>query len=87
MRRLERFRKTADPKVVPTIIKLAKRTIKINKQNKIIFIASRVFFFLLGVVLTLAVGYRFAMFWAVIGVLLGDIAAFLNDCRNLTEVV
>ena len=79
--------KTADPKVVPTIIKLAKRTIKINKQNKIIFIASRVFFFLLGVVLTLAVGYRFAMFWAVIGVLLGDIAAFLNDCRNLTEVV
>ena len=79
--------KTADPKVVPTIIKLAKRMSKINKQNKIVFIASRIFFFLLGVILTLAVGYRFAMFWAVVGVLLGDIAAFLNDCRNLTEVV
>ncbi len=79
--------KTADPKVVPTIIKLAKRTVKINKQNKILFIASRIFFFLLGVVLTLTIGYRFAIFWAVVGTLLGDIAAFLNVCRNLTEVV
>ena len=79
--------KTADPKVIPTIIKLAKRTSEINKQNKIVFIASRIFFFILGVVLTLTVGYRLAMFWAVVGTLLGDIAAFLNDCRNLTEVV
>ncbi len=79
--------KTADPKVVPTIIKLAKRTSEINKQNKIVFIASRIFFFLLGVVLTLTVGYRLAMFWAVAGALLGDVAMFLNDCRNLTEVV
>lgn len=79
--------KDADPKVVPAVIKLAKRTTNITRQNKILFIASRIFFFLLGAVLTLAVGYRYGMFWAVVGALLGDIAAFSNDCRNLTEVV
>lgn len=74
-------------KVVPQMLKTAVRMAKICKQNKLIWILSKIFFYALGVVLSLALGYRYAMFWAVAGATLCDIAIFLNSCRNLTEAV
>lgn len=79
--------KNAELKIVPQTLKTALRMAKICKQNKLIWILSKIFFYVFGVVLSLVLSYRYAMFWAVAGATLCDIAIFLNSCRNLTEAV
>ena len=79
--------KNGDIKVVPYLLKLAKRMKKIENQNKIICFAFKAAALTLGVMLSLLMSYYYAFVWAILVNTLGDLIVFLNSCRNLTEAV
>lgn len=79
--------KNGDIKVVPYLLKLARRMKKIENQNKIICFAFKAMALTLGVMLSLLLSYYNAFVWAILVNTLGDFIVFLNSCRNLTEVV
>ena len=79
--------KNGDIKVVPYLLKLARRMKKIENQNKIICFAFKAVALTLGVMLSLLLSYYYAFVWAILVNALGDLIVFLNSCRNLTEAV
>ena len=79
--------KNGDIKVVPYLLKLARRMKKIENQNKIICFAFKAIALTLGVMLSLLLSYYYAFVWAILVNALGDLIVFLNSCRNLTEAV
>lgn len=81
------FVENSDIKLVPKMIKIARRNSEILKQNKILWLVFKLFFLALGVVLSLTVGYRYSMLIAACGASIGEIIVFINTCRNLTEAV
>ena len=81
------FVENSDIKLVPGMVKIARRNSKILKQNKIIWLVFKLFFLALGAVLALTVGYRYSMLIAACGAFIGELIVFINTCRNLTEAV
>lgn len=81
------FVENSDIKLVPKMVKIAKRNSKILKQNKILWLVFKLLFLALGVVLSLTVGYRYSMLIAACGASIGELIVFINTCRNLTEAV
>ena len=79
--------KNGDIKVVPYLLKLARRMKKIENQNKIICFAFKAVALTLGVMLSVLLSYYYAFVWAILVNALGDLIVFLNSCRNLTEAV
>ncbi len=81
------FVENSDIKLVPKMIKIAKRNSEVLKQNKILWLVFKLFFLALGVALSLTVGYRYSMLIAACGASVGELIVFINTCRNLTEAV
>lgn len=81
------FVENSEIKLVPKMIKIARRNAKILKQNKILWLVLKLFFLALGVILSLTVGYRYSMLIAACGASIGEIIVFINTCRNLNEAV
>ncbi|HBF86391.1 MAG TPA: hypothetical protein DDW54_01785, partial [Clostridiales bacterium] len=75
-----------DLRKVPAVIKLAKRTRIISKQNRIIRFIGGIFAFALAAAMKIAFGYELLWLSAIV-LALSDVAAFFNSARNITETV